>query len=73
MTAVTLCDPWQNRAIERQALAGALFDNEGGGVETLLDEATLQELFGPLIGLPARQRHPRYAMPEISRVLLGYG
>lgn len=32
----------------KQALADALFDENGGGAETLLDEATLQDLFAPL-------------------------
>ena len=32
----------------KQALADALFDKEGGASETLLDEATLQDLFAPL-------------------------
>ena len=32
----------------KQALADALFDDEGGGAETLLDEATLHDLFAPL-------------------------
>ncbi|MGI3213036.1 SNF2-related protein [Roseovarius tibetensis] len=34
----------------KQALADALFDDEGGAAETLLDEATLQDLFAPLNG-----------------------
>jgi superfamily II DNA or RNA helicase len=32
----------------KQALADALFDDDGGGSETLLDEATLHDLFAPL-------------------------
>lgn len=32
----------------KQALADALFDDDGGNVETLLDEATLRDLFAPL-------------------------
>ena len=32
----------------KQALADALFDDDGGGAETLLDEATLHDLFAPL-------------------------
>ena len=32
----------------KQALADALFDGEGGAADTLLDEATLQDLFAPL-------------------------
>ena len=32
----------------KQALADALFDENGGAAETLLDEATLQDLFAPL-------------------------
>lgn len=32
----------------KQALADALFDKEGMASETLLDEATLQDLFAPL-------------------------
>ena len=31
-----------------QALADALFDGEGGSGGTVLDEATLQDLFAPL-------------------------
>ncbi|CUH07681.1 ATP-dependent helicase HepA [Jannaschia seosinensis] len=34
----------------KQALADALFDEDGGATETLLDEATLQDLFAPLNG-----------------------
>jgi len=32
----------------KQALADALFDEEAGNTGTLLDEATLQELFSPI-------------------------
>ena len=32
----------------KQALADALFDDEGGAADTLLDESTLQDLFAPL-------------------------
>jgi len=34
----------------KQALADALFDEDGGATDTLLDEATLQDLFAPLNG-----------------------
>ena len=34
----------------KQALADALFDDESGAADTLLDEATLQDLFAPLGG-----------------------
>ena len=34
----------------KQALADALFDDEGGAASALLDEATLQDLFAPLTG-----------------------
>lgn len=34
----------------KQALADALFDENGGAAGTLLDEATLQDLFAPLSG-----------------------
>jgi SNF2 family DNA or RNA helicase len=32
----------------KQALADALFDDSGSASESLLDEATLQDLFAPL-------------------------
>ena len=32
----------------KQALADALFDDNGAASESLLDEATLQDLFAPL-------------------------
>lgn len=35
--------------VRKQALADALFDGEGGSSGTLLDEATLQDLFAPLM------------------------
>lgn len=34
--------------VRKQALADALFDDGGGAADTLLDEATLQDLFAPL-------------------------
>lgn len=35
--------------VRKQALADALFNNESDGSTTLLDEATLQDLFAPLV------------------------
>jgi len=40
----------------KQALADALFDDTGGTPDTMLDEATLQDLFAPLGSGTARAR-----------------
>lgn len=48
MAAGTVEEKILNMQARKQALADALFDDEGGAVDRLLDEATLQDLFAPL-------------------------
>ncbi len=49
MAAGTVEEKILDMQARKQALADALFDDSGAVSENLLDEATLQDLFAPLI------------------------